>query len=264
MLLEHKLSCPQVNLALEVFLREIHGLLASRLVSVVLYGSVVFDDLAPAYGDLDFVAVVQDDLADQTCVRLADIRRPLRSGDYGAICQMIEGAFRPRKMLNPDVTGQAFWWGTSSERKWQRNELGWFVLHVIRECGIVVWGADPRREVPEVSREVMAEELAAGWRDAQRHMKPGELHCVGWLLEIARSLLWLREGRLSSKSEAADWGYRNAQGDWRRMLPRAKRVRLNPTLANCADVKAWLDGLAGPIGEAYEELQCEFRRQRIQ
>ena len=39
------------------------GFFGRRLISVVLYGSILFDDLAPGYGDLDFLAVVDGDLA---------------------------------------------------------------------------------------------------------------------------------------------------------------------------------------------------------
>jgi len=56
--LQHRFADPQSNLALELFLRMTRDLFEERLVSVVLYGSIVFDDLAPGYGDLDFLAVV--------------------------------------------------------------------------------------------------------------------------------------------------------------------------------------------------------------
>ena len=81
-----------------------------------------------------------------------------------------------------------------------------------------------------------------------------------WLLTAARLLLWLREGRLSSKSEAADWGFTNARGQWRTLLPQAKRLRLDPSLAESPDTKRWLDTLAGPIRQACEELERELQR----
>ena len=62
MLLGRTFDEPEANLALELFLREIRAILAERIVSVVLYGAIVFDDLAPGYGDLDFLAVVEGDV----------------------------------------------------------------------------------------------------------------------------------------------------------------------------------------------------------
>jgi hypothetical protein len=258
MLLRHSFDQPEVNLALELFLREIHGFFGDRLISVVLYGSITFDDLAPGYGDLDFLAVIRDEVSDDDCARLREMRSPLRSGDYGVMSQMIEGAFLPRKMLNPEVEGRAFWWGTGSERDWEKNVLGWVVLHVIRERGITVWGEDVRHEIPPVDRKSLIAEFSRGLLGGKPNAKGGGLHSVDWLLSIARTLLWLREGRLSSKSEAAEWGQRNVRGSWRELLPRAKYLRLNPTVANCADVKKWLETLDGPIQEAFEELEREF------
>ena len=104
---------PEVNLALELFLRDVHGVLQERLASVMLYGSVVFDDLAIGYGDLDFLAVVEGDLTEDDCSVLTEVRQPLRRGHYGVIGPMIEGPFLPRHMLNPALAGRALWWGTN-------------------------------------------------------------------------------------------------------------------------------------------------------
>ena len=176
---------------------------------------------------------------------------------------MIEGAFLPRQMLDPDGSGLGFWWGTSRETKRHRNVLGWFVLHVIRECGITIWGRDLRSEIPPVSKEVFIEDLLEGTRATKtRACADGDVHSVEWLLNAARQILWLREGRLSSKSEAEDWGYMNAKGKWKECLPRAKHVRLNPETAECPDVRHWLLGLSEPIRESFEELEEELLRAR--
>ena len=148
MLLVHKFNDPILNLTLELFLRMIKDLFKEGLISVILYGAIAFDDLAPGYGDLDFLAVINDNLSDEICQKLVEIRKPLRNGDYGTISMMIEGAFLPRHMLNPANKGKAFWWGTSGERKWDQNNLGWLVLHVIHERGIVIYGEDIRHQLP--------------------------------------------------------------------------------------------------------------------
>ncbi|HEY3314564.1 MAG TPA: hypothetical protein VGL40_04695 [Bacillota bacterium] len=104
-LLAHKFRDPELNLTLELFLHLIRGALGDRLTSLILHGSVVFDDLAPG------------------------------SGDLGLLARMLEGAFLPESMPDPAVTGSALWWGTSGEPGWERNELGWLVQKVLRERG---------------------------------------------------------------------------------------------------------------------------------
>jgi len=259
-LLAHKFADRQLNLTLELFLRAIADFFGQRLVSVILHGSIVYDDLAPSYGDLDFLAVVDDDLLDRACQLLAALRRPFRSGDYGVLATMMEGAFLPRPMLDPARTGQAFWWGTSGERAWRNSQLGWLVLHVVREQGIVIWGEDVRPEVPQAKREQLVQEIWEICRNMEEHGKGGDLHSVEWLLTAARELLFLKEGRFSSKSEAADWAYLHAKGDWRKWLLRAKQFRSNPTLADSAESRQWLDGLTVSIREASEELRQELAR----
>lgn len=255
MLLLRPLDDSEVNLALDLFLRMIRDELGESLLSVLLYGSVIFDDLAPGYGDLDFLAVVADGLGEPACRSLNELRRPLRSGHYGVHCQMIEGAFLPVDMLGPDGPGNGLWWGTSGERSWQKNQLGHFVLHTIRENGLVIWGEDVRSRIPQIRRGDILRQLLAGCEATRDHATLTSLQCLDFLFTPARELLWLKEGRLSSKSEAADWGYSNARGEWRRHLPRANFLRRNPVLANCRDVQEWIRGLGASILEASDELE---------
>jgi hypothetical protein len=252
---------PQVNLALELFLRMLADVFGEQLVSVLLYGSIVFDDLAPGYGDLDFLAVVRRDLSSDECRRLVELRKPLRSGTYGVVATMIEGAFLPQHMLDPARAGTALWWGTSGERTWTSNELGWMVLHTIRERGIVAWGEDIRSRIPRASRDVLLQDVQTACDSIKAHGRGGTLHSVDWLLTAARLLLWLREDKLCSKSEAAEWGYVHARGAWRQFLPRARQMRLSPALATALGAKQWLDALTAPIEQASTELQQELTAQ---
>ena len=257
-LLKNKLQDPRLNSTLEAFLETLVRFFSKRLVSVVLYGSVVFDDLAPGYGDLDFVAVVDADLSEYDQRSLIDLRKPFRDPQATVFAHMLEGAFLPRDMLNPTNAGRAFWWGTTAERPWKRNELGWFVLAVTRQCGRVIFGQDIRREIPEPNRELLIERVHYFCDSATAQATPGHLHSLDWLLAAARMLLWLRENRFSSKSEAADWAYLHARGPWRLLLPRAKQLRLNPNKSDAPEAKEWLTGLKLPIREAMEEVNAEL------
>ena len=247
---------PQLNVMLSEFVRIIRAVLGQQLISVVLHGGIAFDDLAPGYGDLDFVAVTADEVGDELCQQLADVRRPLRTGSYGVLGGMVEGAFLPRKMLDPSIHGKAFWWGTSGERSWDRNKLGWFVCKLIRERGIVVWGEDIRGEVPEPRREDLLNDILAACDQGLTHGKGGTLHSIDWLLTAARSLQWLKCGALSSKSEAADWAAQHAKGEWRKLLPRAKELRLNPSLYEGEETRHWVATLTDSIRAAWLEVKA--------
>jgi len=255
----HRFADPLVNLSLELFLRELQAELGERLISVVLFGSIVFDDLAPGYGDLDFMAILKDEPDEAGRRRLIDLRKPLRNGDYGIICNMIEGPFLPLCMLDPAKSGQTICWGTGGERSWDRNKLGWFVHRLIQERGIVIYGADIRPYLPMPTHAQLLEEARTGLDTLRKHGRGGNLHSADWLLMAARSLLWLEEDRLVSKSEAAEWAFVHADGLWRKQLPTAKEIRLNPSLAESDEVKRWLISLDQPISEACDELTTAFQ-----
>jgi hypothetical protein len=256
LLLLHTYPDPRVNLTLELFLRVVRDVLGDNLVSVVLQGAVVFDDLAPGYSDLDFVAVLADeDLSDETCQRLIEARKPLRAGRYGTLAWALEGPFLPRRMLDPRVTGRALCWGTGGERHWEANRLGGLVHRVIRERGQVIFGDDLIDEFTPASREAMVAEVRAFCQSAREHGSGGTVKSVDWLLTAARLLWWLREDRLSSKSAAAEWAFANAEGAWREHLPRAREVRLNPALEATAAVWVWLHWLPQFIREAADEVE---------
>lgn len=261
MLLLHYFDDPQLNLSLEVFLREARECLGDQMLSVVLYGSIVFDDLAPGYGDLDFMAVLRDPPTEERRQRIIELRKPLRNGEYGIYCHMLEGPFLPLSMFDPATTSHTICWGTGGERHWEHNKLGWFCHRCIRDHGIVIYGDDLRSLLPAPTRE----QLLLETRDAVQYIRTrcsdGGLHSIDRLLLAARLLLWLREDRLDSKSGAADWAYEHAVGKWKEHLPMARDLRKNTLLIKQADTIKWLSVISGPAMEACDEIERELERQ---
>lgn len=249
---------PDLTRALEAFVEAARTIAGNRLVSVILHGSAALGDLALGYSDLDFLAVTEGELSEEECSRLIEMRRPFRSGEYGIYGQMLEGVFLPRRLLDPDEQGLVAYWGTSGERVKTSSQLGWFALCLIRHHGLIVWGEDVRGEVPEATPEALLADTWALRKDIGEHGLGGGLHSVDWLLMAARALHWLREGKLCSKSVAADWAFAHARGGWRESLPRAKRFRLSPKLAKTEETKTWLASLTPTIQAAGDELEAEL------
>jgi hypothetical protein len=224
----------------------------------MLYGSIVFDDLAPGYGDLDFVAFLSGSLSDSEAQKLLDLRKPFRSGRYGIIAHMLEGSFLPVQMMKPGAKGRAVWWGTSGESIRYENEHEPLDFKVIKDRGITIYGDDLRHILPEF-RDVDCIDTIWGFLNMMRNRwMPGRLHTIDWILTCARLIYWLREGTLSSKSEAADWGFLNLKGEWREELPRAKELRLHPELYDAVDTRNWLGALEATTKEAASELRDEI------
>ncbi len=246
---------PDLTTALEAFVAAARTVFAGRLVSVLLHGSILFDDLAPGYGDLDFIAVTSDELTEEDCAALIAARRPFRAGAQGVYGLMLEGAFFSRRMLDPEEKGRMLWWGTSGERLKDTNSLGWFCLHLLREKGLVLWGEDLRPHLPPAPPEALRHETHLNCRDVKEHGRGGSLHSVDWLLTVARALYWLREGEVISKSQAADWATTHAAGEWRHSLPGAKDLRHHPELMERTEIQTWVAHLTPTIQQAAEELE---------
>lgn len=97
----YRLANLDLHQTLNEFCKMLHEFFGRRLVSIGLYGSAVFDDLAPRCGDLDFVTFIDDTLSLEDCQRLTELRKPLRQGERGVFAAMVEGAFLPENMLDP-------------------------------------------------------------------------------------------------------------------------------------------------------------------
>jgi hypothetical protein len=254
-LLRHKFDRPGIDPALEAFLRSIRDVFGDSLVSVIVYGSLVSGDLSPGYGDLDFLAVVKEDIPEAMYTVMSDLRRPFKSGTMAIVGTMIEGEFIPRKSLHSPETGQSYYWGTSSDKPRLGSSVRGLVARCVHELGVVIYGEDIRPEIPFPARDKVIQDVRDSVASIREHGKGGRLHSVDWLLMIARFLILVREDRLSSKTEAAEWGAVNANGAWRRYLPEAKRIRMDPWTAESADVKGWLASLTEPIQQACDELE---------
>ncbi len=257
-MLQHKFDDTELNMTLELFLRECVDCFGDQLVSVVVYGSVMYDDLSPGYSDLDFLAVVNDDVSEAMYSRLSEMRKPLRSGHYGILATMIEGEFVPKKSLASPALGQSYYWGTSGDKPRPGSSVRGLVAEVIHDRAAIIYGENIIPEIPKPTREEILQDLNGSIPGIRDHGCGGGLHSVDYLLTIARFLIIIRENRLSSKSEAAEWGVVNAKGAWREYLPMAAEVRRNPEMALRPDVKKWLESLTGPIQQACDELDDEL------
>ena len=87
MLLQWVSPYAEANLALEVFLRLIRETLGSDLLSVVLCSSIVYEDVAPGYGDLDFLAMTTSEISENLAETAAQERglRGRRHHDGGPL-----------------------------------------------------------------------------------------------------------------------------------------------------------------------------------
>ncbi|MGE5559204.1 MAG: aminoglycoside adenylyltransferase domain-containing protein [Bacillota bacterium] len=260
MLLKCPFESPEINLTLELFLSKLESILKNQLTAVYLHGSAVFEDLAPGYGDFDFLAVVGEDLSHEVQEKLLDFRKVLRSSNLGIYARMLEGEFLSRRMLKKGVKGRGVYWGTREERRSEESSLDGFSMLVLITRGMLVYGTDIRNEISYVPLAELINSVRHHIKNIRENSRStdGGVHSVEWLLMASRMLLWVKEGKLSSKSEAASWAYENCTGGWKKLLPQAVKIRKNPSLASDSEAKEWLKSLGPPAQEACDELEKEL------
>lgn len=173
---------------------------------------------------------------------------------------MLEGEILPLKLLKIGEVGKGVYWSTRCEKKAERNEMGGFSYLGLKERGLLIYGKDITTEFDNVSNDLLTSEINNYIRTIKEHGRStvGCVLSVEWLFMETRAILWIKERRLSSKSESALWAYNNCKGEWRKHLPKAIELRKNPGLANEPETSKWLGSLENSIQEACAELEKEY------
>lgn len=242
----------RINQTLSIFLEDIPFILGDKLKGITIYGSALHNDLCPGYGDLDFLAVLSNNLTDNEIEKLNKQRSIYRNNnDFYTV--MLEGAFLPLQLIRGEE-GQALWWGTRDEKVWSNNQLDLFTMYTIKKQGLLVYGELQNDVLPDISDDEIRQFLVDYSICMKEHGKGGRLHSIDWLLLSAKFIGWLKEGTIFSKSEAAEWGQTHLKSNWKEHLRRAKELRQNPSKINLPDYIEWLNNLDPVIREASNDL----------
>lgn len=249
----------EISHTISEFVQDLQHILQENIVSVYIYGSVLYDDLCPGYGDLDFLAVVKQNLTNQEIEKLIKQRFCYKNEYTSPYFGMMEGAFLPQALLCRE-NGTGLWWGTKSEKLWKENQLDPFTMYTLRQQGLLIYGEPQHHLFPDLSREELVSFLHDFIICMRTYGKGGSLHSIDWLLLTAKFMCWYEDGDIISKSQAADWGLKHIKGPWKEQLPLAKELRKDPEKIKQAEYTSWINSLGPVILEASIEfeklLQC--------
>jgi|GEM_PF-1089541 len=209
--------------------------LGPNLLSVILFGSAVLGDFRPGAGDIDFIAVVKDDLTSADCDAIFRLHDHMRAGEMGELAVQIEGTYYPFSVVRDPVNAQASGCYVGTGRKgWKpvdsnRNSMADY--SIIRNHGIACYGEDIREIFYEPSREELLAEIAHG---LDKNIETaGDRKDIAYALSMfhwaPRALFYAMTGRMISKSSAADW-YVSEFPDtrWAALVTHAKGFRRYP------------------------------------
>ena len=219
-----------VNEILNLLLTKTSAILGPQFVGMYLYGSLSSGDFDPGSSDIDFVVVTETNLAQDTISALKSMHAELWASGLKWAARL-EGSYLPKSLIRRhDPHGPAC--ATVNEGAFFLDQRGsdWIIQrHVIRECGVILRGPDPKSLIDPVSaddiRQAVHGVLQEWWfpmleNPAWLERHGSEYHAYA-VINMCRALHALQHGTIVSKPAAAQWAQNKFGEPWRALIEKA-------------------------------------------
>jgi len=228
-------SYPDVNEILDLLFVSVKEILQNQFVGMYLYGSLSSGNFNPASSDIDFLVVTDDTLREKTIADLESMHHRIwKSALHWA--EKLEGSYLPKAHLRRYENIEVGY-PTVNEGRFYVAPHGsdWIIQrHIIRECGLVLAGPDPKSLIdpvsPEQIRRAVMGILQEWWFPMledpswlRAHNSPYHAFAI---LTTCRSLYALEHGTIVSKPVAARWAQEQLDGKWPQVIERSLATRL--------------------------------------
>lgn len=226
---------PDVNEMLELLLSEVQKVLDEQFIGMYLYGSLSSGDFHPEASDIDYLVVTTDMLSEKTITELKDMHNRIwETGPKWA--ERLEGSYLPQGQLRRYEKSQIEY-PTVNEHRFFCAPHGsdWIIQrHIIRECGIVLAGPDPKTLIdpvdPDDIRRAVRGILEEWWfpllDDPSWLRNHGSEYHAYAILTMCRSLHALEHGTVISKPAAAQWAQGELDGKWAQVIEQSLETRM--------------------------------------
>ncbi|HSG45444.1 MAG TPA: nucleotidyltransferase domain-containing protein [Anaerolineales bacterium] len=203
-----------VNEILLFLLKAAKEILKDQFVGMYLYGSLSSGDFDPNSSDIDFLVVTKDIIPEKMISELEIMHNHIwKTGSKWA--SKLEGSYVHRELIrchDPDGAPCP----TINEGKFYLDKRGsdWIIQrHVIRECGIILDGPDPKTLIeyvtPDDIRDAVRGILSEWWFPMLKNptwLKEHNSHYRGFaVITMCRALHALKHGIIISKPKAVQW-----------------------------------------------------------
>lgn len=240
---------PRLRLAINTMAVSIYNILESVQPSIYLYGSVTAEDFRPGWSDIDLLVLTQEPITETQADLLLTLRQQLAQRDPDTpYYRAFEGGMLDLGSFLTNESTRVVYWGTTGERIKERHDFSAFDRASLLQNGQLLLGRDVRRhfempEYPEIATAVISHAVSI-----RQHGKGARsLYAYGWLLDIARCMYTLVNGRLTTKTTAAQWALDEHLCPCPAELSMALTVRRQPELIRDESVLAYAEGLTEAI-----------------
>lgn len=234
---------PSLNALLRALADGQRGVLGDRLVSLCLQGSFAIGD-ADEHSDVDWLAIIGDELTDADVERLQALHTRIYDGDWRESTadrrwnQYLEGSYMPRAVLHDlDRRGDVLWYLDNGARQLVRaTHCNTAVTRVtFREHGIVLTGAAPSTLFPPLPVDALRAEMVATMRDwaaeiiAAPERYRNRFYQGFIVLSYCRMWCDVVTGGVGSKRRGAEWAKPRLDPAWTDLIDRAWMTRPDPS-----------------------------------
>lgn len=222
-----------VNEILDLLLITAKEVLQDQFIGMYLYGSLSSRDFNPKSSDIDFLVVTKSALSDKIVSELETMHNRIwNTGMKWAV--KLEGSYVHKDLIrrhDPDGAPCP----TVNEGKFFVDKRGsdWIIQrHIIRECGVVLEGPDPRTLIdpvsPEDIRSAIMGILHEWWfpmLDDPSWLRDGVSGYRSFaVITMCRVLHALEHGMIVSKPKAIHWARENLDNTWQQLINKAVAV----------------------------------------
>jgi len=222
---------PDVNQVLDLLLTRASAILGKQMTGLYLYGSLSSGDFDLRSSDIDFAFVTEAVLPPETVAALEAMHHEIWASGLKWAAKL-EGAYVPKSLIRRhDLHGPAT--PTVNEGAFYVAELGsdWIIQrHVIRECGVVLAGPDPKTLIDPLSTNDIRQSVLGVLREWWFPMlenpswlaEHGSVYHAYAVVSLCRALHALQHGTIVSKPVAAQWAQEQFPA-WKDLIAQALR-----------------------------------------
>ena len=240
---------PRLRLAVNTMAVSIYRILADNAPSIYLYGSVTAEDYRPGWSDIDLLVLTADPITQEQADALLHLRQTLCALDpHTPHYRLFEGGMLDLGSFLEEEETRVVYWGTTGEHIKTMHAFSALDRASLMQNGQLLLGRDVRRHIdmPDFPEILAATE--AHLTSIEQHGAGGRsIYAYGWLLDAARCMYTLVNGRLTTKTEAAQWALDEHLCPCPAELAMALTVRRQPELIKDESVLAYAEGLTDAI-----------------
>ena len=256
-----------VQQTFDCFKQDLTGILGDNLFEIIIHGSYVLDDFQPGKGDLDYMVLTNENLDDAINTRLFELHDKYRTEKH-LLLHQLEGAFYPKhylKELSLPFTGCYIGTTRSGWRTISSFQNSFIDLKLIKEHGTHLLGIDV--EIYSPSESEIIKEFTESINSFISCTKVIQNRETGMWVSIihlcARTLFYLSNNRIASKTEACHWcteraelelfkeQFKNAEN---RRYPYGEEVVLISTRAACIELLIFTKKLLLPFVKEFDSI----------